>query len=140
MLKINFNKTFVFDINSALDLQGDSSVYVQYSGVRAKSILRKIKEEAFPKKLDLCAEEKKLLDLLYQFPDKVKFSAQEYKPNAIVGYCLELSHAFNKFYVNCPVISNDLDLQNQRVFLIRGYLVVLENALGILGIKIPEKM
>ncbi|HOW29703.1 MAG TPA: arginine--tRNA ligase [archaeon] len=140
MLKINFNKTFVFDINSALDLQGDSSVYVQYSGVRAKSILRKIKEENFPKKLNLCTEEKKLLDLLYQFPDKVKFSAQEYKPNTIAGYCLELSHAFNKFYVNCPVISSDLDLQNQRVFLIRGYLVVLENALGILGIKIPERM
>ncbi len=140
MLKINFNKTFVFDINSALDLQGDSSAYIQYSGVRAKSILRKIKEENFPNKLELCEEEKKLLDLLYQFPDRVELAAREYKPNTIASYCLELAHTFNKFYVNCPVISEDLDLQNQRIFLIKSYLVVLENALWILGIKIPERM
>ncbi len=142
MLKINFNKTFVFDINSALDLQGDSSVYVQYTGVRAKSILRKIETlpKELPKTVELCDDEKKLLDLIYQFSDKVNFAAKEFKPNLVASYCLDLAHAFNKFYVNCPVISKEQDLQDQRVLLIKVYLQCLTNALWLLGIKIPEKM
>jgi len=140
LLKINFNKTFVFDINSAINLQGDSAAYVQYSGVRAKSILRKINKEKFPKILDLCEEELKLLELLYLFPNKVKQATNEFKPNIIANYCIELSHAFNKFYVNCPVISNDIEMQNQRVFLIKAFLQCLENAQWLLGIKIPERM
>lgn len=141
MLKISFNKTFIFDIDAALNLQGDSCVYIQYSGVRAKSILRKIKETPiFPKTLTLEPDEKKLLTLLSQFPEKIKLAKEEYKPNIIANYTLELSRTFNRFYTNCPVISSNSNLQNQRVFLIKAYLQCLENALWVLGIKIPERM
>ncbi len=143
MLKIGFNKTFVFDINSALDLQGDSSVYVQYSGVRAKSILRKANFKEFtkvpsPKKLE--NDEKKLLSLIMQFPAKAEYATRERKPNAVVSFCLDLSHTFNKFYGNCQVISDDKELTEQRLALIISYLQTLENATWLLGIEIPEKM
>ena len=143
MLKIGFNKTFVFDINSALDLQGDSAVYIQYSGVRAKSILRKANYKGTnktikPKKID--DHEKKLLNLMLQFSNKVEYATKERKPNIIASFCLDMSHAFNKFYDNCPVISEDKELQEQRLSLIKAYLQCLENATWLLGIEIPEKM
>lgn len=143
MLKIGFNKTFVFDINSALDLQGDSSVYVQYSGVRAKSILRKANFKGTtntPEAEKLEDDEKRLLNLIMQFPSKVEYASKERKPNIIASYCLDLAHAFNKFYGNCPVISDNKGLQEQRLALICAYLQTLENATRILGIEIPERM
>jgi arginyl-tRNA synthetase len=143
MLKIGFNKTFVFDINSALDLAGDSAVYIQYSGVRAKSILRKANykftnKTKNPKKIE--EHEQKLLNLILQFPNKVEYATKERKPNIISSFCLDLSHTFNKFYDNCQVISEDKELQEQRLDLIKAYLQCLENALWLLGIEIPEKM
>ncbi|MFA5745917.1 MAG: arginine--tRNA ligase [archaeon] len=143
MLKIGFNKTFVFDINSALDLQGDSSVYVQYSGVRAKSILRKvsaISDTTEIKPIQLEDDEHKLLNLIYQFSNKVEYATKERKPNIIASYCLDLSHTFNKFYTNCQVINEAKNIKNQRLLLIKAYLQCLENALDLLGIEIPEKM
>jgi len=143
MLKIGFNKTFVFDISSALDLQGDSSVYVQYSGVRAKSILRKAsykKTSKISKPKELTEEEKRLLYLILQFPSKVEYATKERKPNIIASYCLDLARAFNKFYTNCPVLSVDKEITEQRLATISAYLQTLENALWLLGIDIPEKM
>lgn len=143
MLKIGFNKTFVFDISSALDLQGDSSVYVQYSGVRAKSILRKAnykKTSIVSKPKELTEEEKRLLCLILQFPSKVEYATKERKPNIIASYCLDLARAFNKFYTNCPVLSVDKEITEQRLATISAYLQTLENALWLLGIDIPEKM
>ncbi len=142
MLKIGFGKTFVFDMSTALDLQGDSAVYVQYSGVRAKSILRNIGVEynITIEKLALAEEERRLLELMYRFPELVKFATIEYRPNLIAGYCLELARAFNRFYVNCPVISKQQELQVQRVLLVKAYLQCLTNALYLLGINIPERM
>lgn len=143
MLKIGFNKTFVFDINSALDLQGDSSVYIQYSGVRAKSILRKANFKEIsktPNPVNLEEDEKKILSLIMQFPNKVEYACKERKPNIIASFCLDLSHAFNKFYGNCQVISENKALQEQRLALIKAYLQCLENATWLLGIEIPEKM
>lgn len=143
MLKIGFNKTFIFDINSALNLQGDSSVYIQYSGVRAKSILRKANFKGAsnaptPEKIE--DDEKRLLNLIMQFPEKVEYATKERKPNIISSFCLDLSHAFNKFYGNCPVITDNKALQEQRLALISAYLQCLENATWLLGIDIPEKM
>lgn len=143
MLKIGFNKTFVFDINSALDLQGDSSVYVQYSGVRAKSILRKAnyKETSkISKPKIITEEERKLLSLILQLPSKVEYATKERKPNIIASYCLDLARAFNKFYTNCPVLSEDEEITEQRLALISAYIQVLKNATWLLGIEIPEKM
>lgn len=143
MLKIGFNKTFVFDINSALDLQGDSAVYIQYSGVRAKSILRKANFKGInntPKPEKLEDDEKRLLNLIMQFPSKVEYASKERKPNIIASHCLDLARAFNKFYGNCPVISDNKALQEQRLALISTYLQTLKNATWLLGIEIPEKM
>lgn len=111
--------------------------------MRAKSILRKAnykKTSIVSKPKELTEEEKRLLCLILQFPSKVEYATKERKPNIIASYCLDLARAFNKFYTNCPVLSVDKEITEQRLATISAYLQTLENALWLLGIDIPEKM
>lgn len=146
MLKLSLNKTLDFSLEDALDLQGDSSVYVQYSGVRAQSILRKVKEEVSLESLsninnfELTLEEKALLSLINSFKEKAVFAAKEYKPHVVVNHCLLLARAFNKFYGSCVVLSDDKEQQTKRLLITKAYLITLKNALHLLGIKVPKKM
>lgn len=145
MLKTNLNKTIVFDIKSALDFQGDSSPYVQYSGVRAKSILNKSNSnDVGLNKLNpdysLEKEEVFLVLKINEFKEKVSLAYAGYKSHVITNYVLELSHLFNKFYTTCPVLVEDENIKNTRLLIIKSFLITLENALDLLGIKIPEKM
>ncbi len=145
MLKIATHKNFVFDLEKAIDLQGDSSAYVQYSGVRAKSILNKsnsldISIDKINTNIDFEKEELILLNKLNEFKEKVIYAAKNYKPNVIANYSLELAHVFNKFYTNCQVLHSDSNIKNNRLLLVRAFLITLENALYLLGINIPKKM
>jgi arginyl-tRNA synthetase len=145
MLKTNLNKNVIFDIISALDFQGDSSLYVQYSGVRAKSILNKSKFkdidlELFDPKYVIEKDEVLLCSKINEFKDKVVLAYNEYKSHIIANYVLELAHTFNKFYTNCPVLVENENTKTSRLLLIKAFLITLENALDLLGINIPIKM
>lgn len=145
LLKTNLNKTIVFDINSALDFQGDSSPYVQYSGVRAKSILEKSNSSDLSLNsliIDYSLEEDEISLALKinDFKEKVFASYKGYKSHVMVNYVLELSHIFNKFYTNCPVLVGNENMKNTRLLLIKAFLITLNNALNLLGIKVPSKM
>jgi arginyl-tRNA synthetase len=146
MLKLSLNKTLDFSLEDALDLQGDSSVYVQYSGVRAQSILRKVNEAVSLEDVnkitdvELTTEEKTLLSLINNFKEKVIFAAEEYKPHVIANHCLLLARAFNRFYGSCVVLSEDKKQQTKRLLITKAYLITLKNALDLLGINVPNKM
>ncbi len=147
MLKIGLNKTINFDINHALNLQGDSAVYIQYTGVRSKSILNKcgcseldLNDLSLIDNFELDVEELKLLKLINDFPNKVTISAVQLKPNIISNYCLELAHCFNKFYSNSVIINSNEIIKKRRLLLTKVYLITLQNALKLLGIKIPSAM
>jgi arginyl-tRNA synthetase len=146
MLSSSINKNITFNIKKAVQLQGDSSAYIQYSGVRAKSILNKIKENIDLnllkelKNIKLDNEERELLNLLLSFKSKVDQSYLNFKPNIISNYCLDLAHSFSKFYSNCPVLNSSSIIRKRRLLLIKAYYIVLNNALNLIGINIPEKM
>jgi arginyl-tRNA synthetase len=146
MLKLSLNKNISFDIDQAINLQGDSAVYIQYSGVRAQSILNKCNFNVNLKDLDLITnfeldvDESKLLKLISEFPNKVDVGAAEFKPNLIANYCLELSHCFNKFYSNSIVINKDKIIKKRRLLLTKAYFITLHNSLKLLGINIPKAM
>ena len=145
LLKSSVSKTIVFDINTATDLNGDSSAYLQYSGVRAKSILEKsnnldISLNSLTKDIAFEKEEIILLNKILEFKEKVIFASKDFKPNIIANYALELAHIFNKFYNSCHVLCDNVNIKNNRLLLTKSFYIVLENALNLLGIKIPEKM
>src|SRR5690606_16571565 len=85
-------KDVEFDWERATSTEGDSGPYVQYTGVRCKSILRKYGKEvsSSPSKVLDSIEEQKLIFSLMRFPEVLEYSYRQFKPNILAQYLLEL--------------------------------------------------
>lgn len=140
MLKQTPNKNIIFKKEDALNFDGDTGPYIQYSYARASSILRKIKQE--PKNFNVAKVEDKEMQLvkkLSQFPEIVFNSFQSLNPALIANYSYQLAQIFNEFYHQCPVISSK-DKKEFRVSLVNSFRQVLRNAFYLLGIDVIEEM
>jgi arginyl-tRNA synthetase len=141
MLYQDPNKIIVFDIDRALNFEGETGPYVQYTHARICSILKKAK--TLPKNLklfNLSQLEFELIKKTAAFQDVVEKASQEYMPFLIARYALELSQLFNEFYHSHQILSESNDVKNQRLFIIQAVKQVLENALELLAIESPEEM
>ena len=136
----------VYHPEESLSFEGETGPYVQYTHARASSILRKAKEDNYSvsKYVNFSAfreeSETKLLKLLLHFPEIVDKAAATHKPHHLAQYLLSLSQAFNEFYHQLPVISEDSTLMKARLLLVDSVKQVLANGLNLLGIEAIEEM
>lgn len=141
ILKVSLGKPVNFDPEEALSFEGDSGPYIQYSCVRAKSLIEKGKELNIT---PIFKEEFISTDLeriLYRFEEVTLRAADEYAPHHIAQYVLGLAQAFNSWYGNNKVLDeNDRELSSHRLAMAKNVSIVLENGLQLLGIKVPERM
>ena len=147
-LKRESSKDIVFNWDEVLNLKGDSGPYLQYSYARAKSILRKAKEEKIKSifkfwssvKVSDKREITELEKMLYRFPEIVERAGKEYSPHYIATYLIELASAFNSFYGKGKIVDKIDTESPYKVVLTEAFLVVLKNGLNLLGISVPERM
>jgi arginyl-tRNA synthetase len=143
MLKQSADKTIDFDFERALAFEGDTGPYLQYSLVRAKKILQKVKLKP---KLDVdftllkTEEEANLAKQISNFKEIVAKAAEQYSPNLIANYAYDLTQVFNTFYEKCPVAKADAKTKAARVLLVWAFAQTLKNALKLLGIEEVEVM
>ncbi|MBU1130302.1 arginine--tRNA ligase [Patescibacteria group bacterium] len=141
-LRYSREKDFAFDINSSLSMMGDSGPYLQYTYARCKSVLlkSKIKEQKnlnnLPQQIN--QEEQQLLDIFYQFEEKIIESAQRFSPSVICQYLLSVARAYNEFYSKHKIIGDKQEIF--RVFLTQATSNILKLGLNLLGIKAVEKI
>lgn len=134
-------KDIVFSYDKVLSFEGETSVYVQYTCARANSVLTKSDGfGAIPEKYVPNAQEFETLKALSAFPDAVKDAAEKYEPSCIARYAVDLAQKYNKFYIDCKILTAERDAKNFRLALTRATLQTLKNALTLLGIGTPEKM
>ncbi|MBU1135016.1 MAG: arginine--tRNA ligase [Nanoarchaeota archaeon] len=136
-------KVIVFDWNQALDFQGNSAPYVQYTHARACSILKKAKVKTikdFDPSLLVDKKEIKLIKTISEFPQVVENAAKDYRPHYIASYVHNLASIFNEFYQTLPVLKADKNTAAARLALVKATQITLKNALQLLGIEAPEKM
>ena len=136
-------KDIVFSYEKALNFDGETSVYVQYTCARASSVLERAKglSEVDYAKVQPNAHEFELCKALADFPDTVKSAAKNYEPSMIARYAVDTAQKFNKFYIECKIMQAETEeLRSFRLALTRATLTTLSNALSLLGIGIPEKM
>ena len=140
MLNIESKKTIKFDWEQALDFEGKSGPYLQYSYVRALNILNKAGINDYNTSLLKEDIETMLIKKIANFPNIVKESSEQYAPNIISNYLFELSQDFNSFYHDFPVLKAETELRNARLKLVESVKTVLERGLYLLGIDVLEKM
>ena len=141
ILKQVTGKDIIFDFDKSISFEGDSGPYLQYSYARAKSILRKAKDERVKinfKKLNI--EISELEKRLYRFPEVVERAGDEYSPHYIASYLIEISSAFNNFYGNNKIVDKADINSPYKLALTEAFSDVLKNGLNLLGISAPEKM
>ena len=134
-------KDITFSYDKVLSFEGETSVYVQYTCARANSVLLKSgKKEKLPKDYQPNAQEFEVIKALAAFPEAVAEAAEKYEPSIIARYAVDLAQKYNKFYIDCKILTAEGDAKDFRLNLTRATLQTLKNALGLLGIGVPEKM
>ncbi len=134
-------KDITFSYDKVLSFEGETSVYVQYTCARANSVLLKSGvKETLPENYLPNAQESEVVKLIATFPDAVKEAAEKYEPSVVARYAVDLAQKFNKFYIDCKIITAEGETKDFRLALTRAALQTMKNALSLLGIGIPEKM
>ena len=141
------NEIFVkFGISTkSIDFHGATGPYLQYAGVRIKSILEKAKAAGIEFELSsnssLGEAEKPLGVKILEWPGVLNRAAEHKNPTYIVTYLLELAQTWSSFYADNSVLNADSEaLIKARLALASKVLEILETGLGVLGIEVPEQM
>lgn len=134
-------KDIVFSYDKVLNFEGETSVYVQYTCARAKSVLQKGGVPTSYELPAMTAEEIELVKAISTFAETVQAAAEKYEPSLIARFAVDVSQKFNKFYFDCKILSaEDEKTKNFRLILTQATLQTLKNAFALLGIGIPDKM
>ena len=133
---------YVFSWDRMLALQGDTAPYLQYSFVRTRSILRKLDEQVdLAGPLEISAEaEIHLARMLARFGEVVPTVLDDFRPNILANFLLDLAKAFHSFFEACPVLKAEGETRRSRLALCEVTSRVLDTGLALLGIRVPQKM
>ncbi len=139
-LSANRIKDVNFNWEEALNFEGNTGPYAQYTYARACSILNKANSFSCPESANFGQEEKELISTLALFPDRIVRSLNEYEPSIITRFALDLCQSFNRFYNACPIHSAEGSEKELRLSLCQAVKNVLGTALHLIGLRTPEKI
>jgi arginyl-tRNA synthetase len=144
MIKVQTEKKIVFRWEDALNFEGSTAPFVQYSHARACSILVK-SENDLEGEIDwgtlVERSEKDLVKKLSSFDQVVMKSAIERKVHLLTVYLVDVASSFNDFYRDCPVLSEEVpERRKARIALVDLSRETLSTGLDLLGIEAPSTM
>ena len=145
LLKQDPDKMIVFDMDEALEFQGDTGPYLQYTYARARRILDK--SEGKPRITKASAErltttQEIQLAKKMSMLDMSAATAGEYlSPKEIARFAHELAVLFNDFYENVPVNKEaDIEVRDARLALVEAASMVLAESMGLMGIPARDRI
>ena len=148
-------KDYIFDIERFTSFEGNTGPYIQYTIVRIGSILKKAAGEGCANAdaslngivdaqalLAPATDGERALQLkLTEFQQAVDTAAEEIAPHRICQFVYELSDAFNSFYHQTKILSEeDPDRKASYIALIALTRNTLSAGIGLLGFSAPERM
>ncbi|WP_174495165.1 arginine--tRNA ligase [Salirhabdus euzebyi] len=131
-----------FSLEDITRFEGETGPYVQYTNARACSILRKANRETIqtPTLFTLRHDsEWELVMLLLEFPTVIQHALQKYDPSLVAKFIVDLAQAFNKYYGEVKILSDD-EQKEERIALVAATSTVLTEGLRLLGMKAPIQM
>lgn len=138
LTKIDKSKLIVFDIVESLKLEGHTAPYLQYSYVRAKSLLRKANSWEFEMPTEINEEEIDLLRKMSQFSIVFQKAVNLLDPSIICNYLAEVCDAFNLFYEKHPILKSKQ--KGFRLAIVKKFVELLDFSFDLIGIEKMEVM
>ena len=139
-------KDYIFDVDRFTSFEGNTGPYILYTIVRIKSILNRYVEaggnleagEILPASN---SSEKNLMLQLSGFGSMIESAFEEKAPHKICAYIYEVSNAFNSFYHETKILSEENQTQKESyIRLLQLTKKVLETSIDLLGFEAPDKM
>jgi arginyl-tRNA synthetase len=143
LLRVDPKKRMLFNPEESIDFHGFTGPFVQYTHARIKSILRK--EQGTRSKSqatgNLLPKEKELIVLLEQYPTIIEQALQEHNPSLLAIYAFNVAKTFNTFYTELSVMNAESEEKKQlRLQMSELTANIIASAMGLMGIKVPERM
>ena len=142
ILKVDPRKNMLFNPAESIDFNGNTGPFIQYTYARIKSVLRKAETADGIGSLESLEEkELALIQRLCDYPATVRAAGNEFSPAIICNYAYALACDFNSFYHDLSIL-NEPDAQKRalRLLLAKNVAKVLNAAMELLGIEMPERM
>jgi arginyl-tRNA synthetase len=152
MVKTTTNRVIAFDFDEALNFEGDSGPYLQYSLVRARNIRRRLRAAGQPDEVSAAAVQELaashfgedlwgLILEVAQIGDLVEKAVAALELSLVARQALEIAQRFNTFYHRHPILQeSDLAVRAARLATAQIFRRGLENLAELLGIPTPERM
>ena len=144
ILSVSPSKTLTIDLRKILDLKQNSGPYIQYTYVRARSVLEKAESHQL-NAIDYGKAGKEpvrtLILELSKFPEVVSEVAVSKQPEDLIAYANNLATIFNKFYETEPILREpDEGFRALKIAVTHGVSVVLRNFMEICGMDVLERI
>lgn len=141
------SKDYIFDIDRFASFEGNTGPYILYTIVRIKSILEKYKAESGNADVNLPVintdngSQMQLMLEVAKFNEIIENAAEELAPHKICSYVYDLSNAFNRFYHETKILTEeDQTKKAGYIALINLTINVLEQCIDLLGFSAPDRM
>ena len=139
-------KDYVFDVERFISFEGNTGPYNLYTIVRIKSILAKYAESGkdaakCKMKKPQTQSEKALMLEVAKFNNVIETAFEELAPHKICAHIYDLSNAFNRFYHETKILSEENE--ERKAGFIALLLITkraLEACIDMLGFEAPERM
>jgi arginyl-tRNA synthetase len=152
MTKATTNRVIGFDLDEALNFEGESGPYIQYAAVRVHNIRRRLREAGLPDSVsaaevaalpgELLVDE--LWDLILevaQIAETVEKGAESLELSLIARQTLELAQKLNALYRKHPILKEpDPQVRAARLATVLVFRRGIESLCGLVGIPIPDRM
>jgi arginyl-tRNA synthetase len=145
ILKVDPRKNMLFNPAESIDFNGNTGPFIQYTYARIKSVLRKAESAEGLGSLESLKtiEEKELalIQRLCDYPATVRAAGDEFSPAILCNYAYALACDFNSFYHDLSILNEpDAHKRALRLLLAKNVAKVLNAAMALLGIEMPERM
>ena len=146
ILKVDPKKTMMFNPKESIDFNGNTGPFIQYTYARIQSVLRKAAEAgnavgAADVHIPISDKEQDLIKLVSKLPAVVKEAGDTYSPALLANFSYELSKEFNQFYHDFSILKEENEaIRNFRLLLAKECSEAIKNAMGMLGIEMPDRM
>jgi arginyl-tRNA synthetase len=136
-------KDITFSWDRALNFDGETAPYCQYTYARCCSVLSKA-GGAPQGDIDYSvlsdAESQVLIKALGDFPAALRKACAANEPFMVTRQVIEIAKAANKFYFEHRILGEAENIKNARLALLDAAKTVIKTGLGLIGVSAPEKM